>query len=80
MMVMVIFMVMVMVIFYGNYKGGQWSVVSTWAVRSVGQWSVVSIYQSVVGQWSEVRETDRTALKFMVKITKTRARRLGAMH
>ena len=29
MMVMVIFMAMVMVIFYGNYKGGQWSVVST---------------------------------------------------
>ena len=49
---------------YGHFlwKLQRWSVVSTWVVRSVGQWSVVSIYQSVVGQWSEVRETDRTAL------------------
>ena len=33
-MVMVIFMVMVMVILTGNYKGGRWSVVSTWGKLS----------------------------------------------
>ena len=47
---------------------GQWSVrARTWALRSVGQrlWSVYPRFcYCGQGQWSEVRETDRTALQF----------------
>ena len=73
MMVMVIFMVMVMVIFKKEITkvvSGQWSVrPRTWAVRSVGQrlWSVFTRFcYCGQGQWSEVRETDRTTLIYLL--------------
>ena len=49
---------------------GQWSVrARTWAAWSVGQrlWSVYPRFcYCGQGQWSEVRETDRTALNILV--------------
>ena len=51
---------------------GQWSVpADSWAVRSVGQclWSVYARFcYCGQGQWSEVRETDRTTLKFSAPV------------
>ena len=56
---------------------GQWSVpADSWAVRSVGQclWSVYTRFcYCGQGQWSEVRETDRTTLLNLV----CRCRRLS---
>ena len=68
-------MVMVMVIFKKEITkvvSGQWSVrARTWALRSVGQrlWSVYPRFcYCGQGQWSEVRETDHTTLKFLTEL------------